>query len=1078
MNKQDNLARITANDDTNAEDDNQRAVRRRDIAYLLRPVGTLREIAKDFSADEIGLITEPITEPVTELINKPLTAPIESGAINLGDTNAIKTLSLTHQLVQPVRVTLYTRFRSKQGELNQIREHGTDLWAVMRDQANYLDEADPEIIETLAVARSKSRTALGPTARDFQSSEAEGLLLQMIATGRAYWYDSSIDHHSVMQWLETGHALRLESAATAPIDSLMAESNQWVILDSTPPYQLNVVTGEVCRSLVLNDDATEVIEQDSLASLAKHSLSAEQVTAHPATTGQTRVVRKTPKLSLFLTSELLDETPAQGYLRSTNAWVDYARVTFDYDGYSLNPASVNEIARQTPYIIEEADLTVRIERDFDAERNAIATLTQQGLELLENLYPIYKDRAAYANCFALRNREAWVNFFVRHAPALKKSKARIHVAPEFRVTVVAAGPIKGAIRAAARPTKIDAHRDNHTSANDWFTMDLGIDIAGKSMPLNTLLAMVAQTYPRLFTRAGIAQIDIDETLVLHLPDGRYVTLLANRLRAILSVFVELLGERDSGEVGLTIDRELTLSRMDAARLAQAQTELGINWSAPTELLELAAQLQSFAGITPVAPPTTLQATMRPYQIEGLSWLQFLRAHGLAGILADDMGLGKTLQTLAHILIEKEAGRLTRPALVVAPTSLVHNWQTEAKRFTPSLSVLALHGAARKQSFDDINKHDLIITTYPLLVRDKDVLTEERFHLVVLDEAQSIKNANAQATKVVRDLRTTHRLCLSGTPLENHLGELWSLFSFLAPGFLGDNTQFNKRYRVPIEKYGDEFRRSQLAARVRPLILRRTKEQVAPELPAKTHILRSVTLEDAQRDLYETLRASLDSMVRTEVSQRGLKQSHFLILDALLKLRQVCCDPRLVKLEAAREINWNASHSAKLDLLMTLLHEMLPEGRKVIVFSQFTSMLALIEAELTQRGISYSLLTGDTRDRQSEIEAFQNGDNPVFLVSLKAGGTGLNLTAADTVIHYDPWWNPAAENQATDRAHRIGQTKPVFVYRLIAAGSIEEKIQALQQRKAELAKGILEGAQTNASEMNEEDLRILLSPLES
>jgi SNF2 family DNA or RNA helicase len=437
-----------------------------------------------------------------------------------------------------------------------------------------------------------------------------------------------------------------------------------------------------------------------------------------------------------------------------------------------------------------------------------------------------------------------------------------------------------------------------------------------------------------------------------------------------------------------------------------------------------------------------------------------------------MGLGKTVQALAHILIEKQAGRLDRPALVIAPTSVIPNWKAETARFAPQLRVHVSHGLKRKGTFDKIGDSDLVLTTYALLPRDKEALLAQEFHLVLLDEAQQIKNAQTLAAKVVSQLQARHRLCLTGTPLENHLGELWSLFHFLMPGLLGDVSAFRRSYRTPIEKYGDELRRHSLVRRIRPFLLRRTKEQVATELPAKTEIVLPVELTGRQRDLYETVRASMHERVREEIAARGLAQSQIVVLDALLKLRQVCCDPRLLKLDSAKRLK----ESAKLEALMDMLREMLTQGRRVLLFSQFTSMLALIEQELHEESIRYVKLTGDTRDREKPVKAFQSGEVPLFLISLKAGGTGLNLTAADTVIHYDPWWNPAVETQATDRAHRIGQNKPVFVYKLIASGSVEEKIGALQASKAALAASVLgDGAATGAA-ITADDIRALFEPM--
>jgi SNF2 family DNA or RNA helicase len=325
-----------------------------------------------------------------------------------------------------------------------------------------------------------------------------------------------------------------------------------------------------------------------------------------------------------------------------------------------------------------------------------------------------------------------------------------------------------------------------------------------------------------------------------------------------------------------------------------------------------------------------------------------------------------------------------------------------------------------------------------------------WHMVVLDEAQVIKSPDSKATRAVCQLDTRHRLCLSGTPIENNLQELWSEFAFLMPGLLGDRKGFTKRFRTPIEKNNDNVRRVQLVRRIRPFLLRRTKGEVATDLPPKHTILRRINLASEQRDLYETIRATLYEKVREQVAGLGAAQSRIVVLDALLKLRQVCCDPRLVKHPSAQLVKT----SSKLEDLMEMLGEMIPEGRRILLFSQFTSMLDLIKPRLAESDISFVELRGDTQDRAEPVRAFENREVPLFLISLKAGGRGLNLTSADTVIHYDPWWNPAAEDQASDRAHRIGQTKSVFVYKLIAADTVEDRIVELQQRKADLAIGAL------------------------
>lgn len=414
-------------------------------------------------------------------------------------------------------------------------------------------------------------------------------------------------------------------------------------------------------------------------------------------------------------------------------------------------------------------------------------------------------------------------------------------------------------------------------------------------------------------------------------------------------------------------------------------------------------------------------------------------------------------------------------MVVMPTSLIPNWQDEAARFAPALKVVALHGATRKKHFAHLAEYDVLLTTYALLPKDIELLEQVPLHVLVLDEAQYIKTPGSKAAQAARQLNARQRLCLSGTPLENHLGELWSLFHFLMPGWLGDSKRFSRDYRVPIEKLGDDARLQHLNARIKPFLLRRTKEQVATELPAKSEIVHWVDLNDAQRDVYETVRLAMDKKVRAEIDRKGMARSQIIILEALLKLRQVCCDLRLVNSIAPPA---PGKSSGKLTSLLQLLDELLGNGRRILLFSQFTSMLGLIEQELHKRGVPYALLTGTTRDRRAPVKDFQDGKLQIFLISLKAGGVGLNLTAADTVIHYDPWWNPAAENQATDRAYRIGQEKPVFVYKLITRGTVEEKIQRLQQEKSALAAGILDAREAGDWRLQGDDIDALLAPLPS
>ncbi len=654
---------------------------------------------------------------------------------------------------------------------------------------------------------------------------------------------------------------------------------------------------------------------------------------------------------------------------------------------------------------------------------------------------------------------AWLEFVLGDVPRLREAGWLVDIADDFPLRLV-------------EPSGDISFEITERSGIDWFDLDLGVMLDGQRISLvPALLDFITNAGMEAMASLGAESDDRGLPLLLPLPDGRLLNVPLDQLRPILAPLLELF-------TGAEIDEQtgtLRLSRRNAADLAlleAASAEGGIGWVGGDAIRILGRQLREHGGIPPCPVPSGFGAVLRSYQEHGLAWLQFLRAAGLGGVLADDMGLGKTVQALAHLAVEQAQGRTELPSLVICPTNLVPNWLAEATRFAPSLRCLVLHGPDRAGRFAAIGDHDLVITTYPLLARDHAVLAAQEWHVVMLDEAQTIKNPLATTSKLARTLRARQRLCLSGTPLENHLGELWSLFDFLLPGFLGNRKQFGWRYRGPIEKAGNTERQVVLAQRVAPFLLRRTKEQVAADLPPKTEIAETVEMGAGQRAIYEGIRLAMHAKVRAAIAKRGLAGSGIVILDALLKLRQACCDPRLLKLATAKVAKAN---SAKLERLLELLPQMLEEGRRVLLFSQFTSMLALIEVELTRLALPHVLLTGDTRDRVVPIRRFQSGEVPLFLISLKAGGVGLNLTAADTVIHYDPWWNPAVENQATDRAHRIGQDKPVFVHRLITAGTIEEKMETLKARKQALADGILEANAGATLALTENDLDMLFAP---
>ena len=748
-----------------------------------------------------------------------------------------------------------------------------------------------------------------------------------------------------------------------------------------------------------------------------------------------------------------------------------ARLRFDYDGLAYynrvmqNPVIVEQTAVEKTGETSAPSSRVMLHRDLTVEQTAHTALHTLGLA----------GNARGDFHLALQaDQHQWLRWADGDFAPLRAAGFAIQLDPALKDWIARADTLDVAMApqgssAAADGQSADDMIGGDDSHSPWFDLSLGMQINGQRHNILPFLPeLLAQLGNASTDQGGIAQLP--PFIYVQQPDGTFLRLPTEPLRPWLQALLDLVGERGHDLSG----DSLRLSRLEALRVGAALGQ-GVQWQGADSLREMLKQLGGISAMPEVPLPSGLNAELRPYQQQGLNWLQFLRTHGLAGILADDMGLGKTLQTLAHILVEKQAGRLDRPALVFAPVSLMGNWRREANRFTPELNVLVLHGADRHEAAGDMATQDLIIAPYSLLKRDRDRWLKQPWHLVVLDEAQNIKNANSDAAQVVGELNTRHRLCLSGTPMENHLGELWSLYHFLMPGFLGSQARFKQLFRTPIEKLGNNERLDQLRRRVTPFMLRRAKSDVATDLPPKQTAVSSVELGGKQADLYETIRLTTEKAVREALANKGLAKSQIQILDALLKLRQVCCDPRLVPLAAAKKIK----ESAKLELLMDMLPEMLAEGRRILLFSQFTSMLALIEEELVKRGLKWVKLTGQSQKRDALIEQFTSGAVPLFLISLKAGGVGLNLPQADTVIHYDPWWNPAVENQATDRAHRIGQTQSVFVYKLVAQGTIEERILALQARKAMLADSLYSGAQGRKQPLfTEDDVAELLKPLSS
>ena len=738
------------------------------------------------------------------------------------------------------------------------------------------------------------------------------------------------------------------------------------------------------------------------------------------------------------------------YRRKIPAQAALARLSFDYGAATIDAASPMD----SRILVRETASLVRFERSLAAEAGATDRLNHSGLYTLDwfpDVHAAARQNWDYAP-FVPAAPEDFATFLLMDAPALRAEGWRVETAPGFPLRLIPA-PVES-MSAAVMSTGID-----------WFDVALGVTIDGERIDLVPALRRLLATTERSELAALLDEGAAPAALLpVSLGDGRIITIETERILPMLRALL-LLATNDalSGEAP-----RAGFSNRDLGLLAElVTTTADIPWQGGDGLRRLAHALTELR-FAPTPMPESFRATLRPYQQTGLDWLDALGRTGFGGLLADDMGLGKTIQTLAHIAVRKAEGALDRPVLIVAPTSVLPNWQSETARFAPDLSLLVLHGAKRHGRRAEIAGHDVVLTSYPLLIRDKEALAAERFALIVFDEAHNLKNPRTAGYHAAKALIADRKLALTGTPVENRLADAWALFDLVVPGLLGDRRSFTRNLSGPIESHADPVAKAHLARKLKPFLLRRTKDAVATELPPKSVVPLMITPAPAQMALHESQRLLMQERVRDEIARVGLMRAQIVVLTALTRLRQICCDPRLIEKGGAKP-----APSAKLDRLLELLEEMIPEGRRIILFSQFTSMLDLIKPELEARGITWAEITGVTRDRVTPVAQFQSGEVPMILISLKAGGTGLNLTAADTVILYDPWWNPAIEAQAIDRAHRIGQVKPVFVYRMVAAGTIEEKILLLQQRKSALAEALWSDDPATPARLDEEDIAFLL-----
>ena len=702
-------------------------------------------------------------------------------------------------------------------------------------------------------------------------------------------------------------------------------------------------------------------------------------------------------------------------------------------------------------------------RDFAAERAALGRLQRSGFSAPDS-----------QGKMQMTGQNSVLNFLAREFPKLQR---------EWSVTL----DEQLENRTLKNIERVEPQFEIISSGVQWF--DLGVVFATSS--------------GEQFSAADIQRLILSGQSHTRLKNGKMAVIDTGAVEELQEVLLDCAPQQNAGGY-----------RMSNAQsgFLEATLRQHSDWKvqAPTTWRDRAAKQSGDAKLD--CPPLgNLETVLRPYQKQGVAWLHFLREHGFGGILADEMGLGKTLQALAFLkncssrreetpfskseisqsLVTSAA---TKPHLIVCPTSLVFNWLAEAKKFTPDLKVLALHGPDRHALFEQIEQSDIVVTSYALIRRDAERYREFEFDTTVLDEAQHIKNRQTQNAQAVKAVRSQHRLVLTGTPLENSVLDLWSIFDFLMPGYLGTAKDFRERYELPIAKEKNAEAQSRLARRLRPFMLRRLKRDVAKDLPAKIEQVSFCELTPDQRGVYQQVIEASRKEVLEAVGAQGLAKSRMVVLSALLRLRQICCDLRLLKLKKRSDgvvESWGdaepdstiqqsnnptiQSSSGKLDMFGELLEEVIDGGHRVLVFSQFVSMLTLLKERLAEEGIEHCYLDGSTADRGAVVEQFQkNAAIPVFLISLKAGGVGLNLTGADTVIHFDPWWNPAVEDQATDRAHRIGQTKVVTSYKLITRDTVEEKILLLQNRKREIIQATLGGEEEFTAALNWEEIQELLA----
>ena len=809
-----------------------------------------------------------------------------------------------------------------------------------------------------------------------------------------------------------------EGLILAPVLLLNEETlppEQWDLVQTGPPLVLLVQE----RWLALVDEADLLEAWRMWEQFPQHALRIpRRDVAYFQREVLPRLLSYVPIYSTLLHVTTLRLPPRPRlYLEEDEEHLLAAELRFAYGDHEV-PYAPNASALVVPE--DQPWHYTRIVRDVaqEAEYHRIATSKAYGLKR--------GTREAPARLL-LRKRVHPLDFLLEKVPALLEAGFEVYGEEQLtRHRVTRHRPV---LQVAVRSSGID-----------WFDLQVHVAFGDQTVPLAEVLRALRK-------------------------QRRYVKLADGTMGAIpeewIQRFRRLFAFADVEEERLRLS--LYHASLVEALLEEEQAQVQVEKEAQARL----QALREFRGMRDVPLPRGLRGELRPYQVAGYRWLHFLHDYRLGGILADDMGLGKTLQVLAFLLSLRESGHAQAADLIVVPRSLLGHWQREVERFTPDLKVLLYFGPQRPSpaTFD---RYDLVLTTYGIMRSDVEKLRQYTFHYIVLDESQAIKNPVAKTARAARRLRGEHRLALTGTPVENTALELWAQFAFVMPGLLGNLETFKTTFVLPIERHRDEEAAQTLRRMVYPFLLRRTKEQVAPELPPRSEHILYCEMEPAQRRLYERTRNAYRTLLLQLIEQEGLHRARFKILEGLLRLRQICDHPRLVDAQFR-------GGSGKMATLITILQTLQEEGHKVLIFSQFVKMLRLIREHLDQEGVPYAYLDGQTPNRQAVVDRFQQDpDIPFFLISLKAGGLGLNLTAADYVVHVDPWWNPAVERQAADRTHRIGQEKPVFIYKLITRDSVEEKVLQLQEQKKALVDRLITVEKDFFKELTAEDVAMLFS----